>query len=175
MPTVVTLALIAVAPVTSRLVSAVTAPPIVTVVLPDNVKSNAPVNVLANVIEPVVLVKVFAIVPSVTASLNVIFPLVVMLLVFNVVLPPAFVVTLAAATVPVIVVTPVLFNVISLNAPFIPAPMLPTNVIAPLPTLILNVSAVELALSIVDDAEAKLTVLFVVVSVVLAPSVTVLL
>src|SRR5258708_4978253 len=79
------------------------------------------------------------------------------------VVPLAFVVKLAAFTVPLKVVVPVLFNAIAPNA--VPTPALPVRVIAPAPALIVNARAE--ALEIVDPKLTKLSVVFNTVS---APS-----
>jgi len=87
-----------------------------------------------------------------------------------VVVPAASVLKLAAAMVFALVlpkvVRPVLVKDIAPIAPLAPAPMEPFNEIAPLPLEILKFSAVPVLLSI---AEAKVTLLFVVVKVTLLP------
>ena len=83
------------------------------------------------------------------------------------VLPPAFVTTLAAATLPK-VVRPVLFTVSAPSAPLVVSlPTAPANVTAPLPALTVRFRAVVSALSTVL---ANFTAPFIVVRVTLLPS-----
>ena len=83
--------------------------------------------------------------------------------------PPAFVTTLAAATLPK-VVRPVLFTVRAPSAPLVASlPTAPPNVTAPVPVLTVRLRAVVSALSTVL---ANFTALFVVVRVALVSRVT---
>ena len=93
---------------------------------------------------------------------------------FNV-MAPVPVLKLAAAIVPVMVCVPDAVRLIAFNAPFVPAPILPTKVMPAVPALMVSERAVASALLMVDAASAKLTKAFVVVNVVSAPSNTALL